>query len=344
MTIRVDLAKTLPMRNTIGTCLVNSLVRCILNSESLTLELIKFTRELTHEDSDIYIEKYGNSLFEHMKHVDSPIKFLLGLYCDACLKTHRYRLYEDILKRIYFIGATSMVNETLYKKYIDNGIGAPDFRSFLRATDLKFYKTFPKDPKGVSDILLIYPNIMTQSIVNEEYICTDIILRKIDKKQPTLHHVVFYNVLENIMQDNEQIYYVPYVDLYLSDHKKNNGLNAVFNGYSYSPMLYHFQNMRGYKTRICSFLTQTPSLINLKKRIQFLIDYVSASSFPYKENKEIYIASLKSSLEFYSKTHKKTDINVEHFKRIDGYNSLETLIQDDGTFIKTSKMFESVIE
>ena len=335
MTIRVDLTKTLPMRNTIGTCLVNSLVRCILNSESLTLDLIKFTHELTQENSDTYIEKYGDSLFDHIRHIDSPIKFLLGLYCDAHLRTHGK--YEDILKRIYFIGATNMINEGSYKKYVDNGRGAPEFGAFLRATDLKFYKSFPKEPKDASDILQLYPK-MIQSIVNEEYICTDIVLRKTSIKQPTLHHVVFYNVLENIMQDNEKLYYVP---LY---HKKKEGINIVFNEYTYSPMLYHYQNMRGYKTRICSFLTRAPSLINLRKRIQFLIDYVSSSSFPYKENKEIYLSFFRSSLEFYSKTHKKTDADVEYFKRIDGYNFLEILIQDNGNQIRTSKMFESVIE
>ena len=343
--IRLDLTKTVYMNNDFGICLPNSLIRCILNSEKLSIKIINETKDILGESPKTFYEKHQKDLFNYT----SQIYVLIGMYCEIYLLTHHTT--DDIIKRMLYVAITSGdPNELEYRKFDINRHIQPEMRNFLRQCDVGVLFGFPHIMRN-DDALVASHNI--KALIRDTYICTDMILQKRSLTDSSYQHVVFYNVLENIMQDNEKLYYVPYNDLISESHEKKMRINlydkdttvdvknVVFDGYEYAPELLHFQNMRGYKTKICEFLTQSPTLINLMKRLNFLIEYVSTSTSPYKLDLKSYSNTLRQVFHFYSIKNRETFKNyICAIQHVEGYNYLEELVSSDGRRFKSSKLLE----
>ena len=340
--IRFDLIKTIGMYNKYGTCLQNTVLRCILNSETLTDEFITYAQNITKEKTVKYLEKYGSRLFEHMNPSVHAMKFVIGLYCDAYMTAHRKSL--DLIDRMLYLGLNRIANEDAYQLFKNNRPDeVPEYNNFMNSLGIQIYKSFPKKPND--DVLLINPSAKT-AIVHDTYICTDMILTVHDNFDKGYQHVVYYNVLENILQNNNSIYYVPYDDLFLSNHRKTigsyTGKNVVFDGKDYSPVLFHYQNMRGYKTRISEFLTKPITVQNILRRFRFLKDYVKHSSVPYELDKNAYIDVLDHVIKFYSSKHTLAELDA--FAGMRGYCFLEEFLLEDGTPVYINNVVQDILK
>lgn len=340
--IRYDLTKTIGMYNEYGTCLQNTLLRCILNSETLTNEFISYAQNITKEKTLKYLEKYGLRLFEHIDISTHAMKFVIGLYCDAYMTAHRKSF--DLIDRMYYLGLNKFVNEDLYQSFKHNRPNeVPEYNNVMSNLGIQVYKTFPRKPN--TDVLIIEPN-PKMSIIHETYVCTDMILSVHDETNKSYQHVVYYNVLENILQNNNSLYYVPYDDLFLSNHKKTigsyTGINVAFNNKTYSPILFHYQNMRGYKTRISEFLTRPITVQNILRRFKFLKDYVKDSRVPYELDKKTYIEVLDHVIKFYSSKHTLPELNA--FVGTRGYCFFEEFLLEDGKPVFINNVIQEILK
>ena len=349
--INPKLIKTIPMHNEIGICLPNSVIRCVLNSEKLSLQVIESTTDILGDSPKKFYEKYKENLFDHMRGMKYKMFLLLGMYCEIYLSTHH--IEEDIVERILFISITKQETENRYKQAKTRENVFPESHDFYKQIDIGVIFRFPTIMRN-DDVLVATHEYRP---LLDMHICTDMILQKKKIGDSKFQHVVFYNVLENIMQDNDTLFYVPCNDLFASDHTKQMRINLsdktktepmkniVFDGYEYIPELLHFQNMRGYKTKICEFLTQSPTLANHLKRLSFLMDYVNKSTFPYKYDLTSYVNTLKQVQHFYSCNSKgmlKEYLNA--MGCIDGYSYLEIYVRSDGIRLKSSKLLEQLYD
>ena len=354
---RVELTKTIPMDNVLGTCLPNSLLRCILNSEKLSESIIEeSTTLLGNVSPKNFYEKHHNDLFNHMQDNDNVIYTLLGMYCETYLSTHH--TVDDIVNRIIYAAITSHVDEMEYKQFSIVGVNAgtykaPDIRVFFKKCGLNILHKLPTVMR-TDDVLI---NVSKYSIMLDNHVCTDMILSKHKVGDKSYQHVVYYNVLENIMEDNSVLYYVPYTDLTSSNHVKKvrrnlydktdlvEGINCVFDGYYYVPEMLHYQNMRGYKTKISEFISKEPTLINLRKRLGFLLEYINASKSKYANEFRTYKFTLTQMIDMYNKCTKRNfKTYLESVLHVEGYNYMENIVLANGTRLLTSKLIEQLYD
>ena len=93
---------------------------------------------------------------------------------------------------------------------------------------------------------------------NDNYICTDMILRQVIDGEPHGTHLVYYNLLKCHLENNNHVYYVPPHRLILGNREDEDGrINKVFQIGSdklsiFIPEVLHFQKCRMHKTKALS--------------------------------------------------------------------------------------------
>ena len=319
------LTGTKPIPNYFNTCVIDSIIRCIANSDSLCEELFNYMNEKYTSDSIVLCEILMNqskrkikikskivndiSFFEYFS---DDLKGIIGAYMIIYYSNDKYRidLLDRLRSHVIFLenkeNFAELYEETedeeysshslsyQYKIYIEyllalaksNEIITFNQYTFI-TTDLinKLFKTIKykhidnvayqnrfksisKHLKTDNDIIFIfdtsYPNLDMKNILPknvdninglykcaltmyDDYICTDMILRQIPYGEVGGKHVVYYNVIENYMQDEDKVLYVPINKLQLFTHDK---VNSAFKNDSvyYIPEILHYQKINKIKT------------------------------------------------------------------------------------------------
>ena len=107
MELSKNLIKTTALRNETGSCLVNSFLRVVLNSDTLTTTYIEFSHKVFGQNARKTISMYKNDLFNHLPDITTALPALIGLYCDMFYIFHKENGDDavDVRNRILYVGA-----------------------------------------------------------------------------------------------------------------------------------------------------------------------------------------------------------------------------------------------
>ena len=330
MNPRVNLIRTTALRNETGACLVNSFLKVVLNSDPLTTSYIEFSHK-TFENKDIktILKKFKNDWFNHIPHFNVAIPTLIGLYCDMFYTYHNEDGEDsmDIRNRILYCGSYGDINEDNYKNRLKtNTIVAPRYDSFIKMC--------------ISDIDM-HKDIISFTKQDTDYVCTDMIY-EVDNET----HVVYYNCIEQILQDNDNLFYVPHSTLetpksiYVRKDITDPNSTVLCKNISllrdyYRPILYHYQNIKGFKT-IYNKITQHNTIQNILHRIEFIKAFIGSGYPPYRKVSERYVDVLNIIYKFYKQclnkglTKEKFIQAYKTLQHVEAYSFFETYISVDG--------------
>lgn len=188
----------------------------------------------------------------------------------------------------------------------------------LEGDDLYFryetaYPTLDIRQMNITNVNALYRCAIT---LFDDYICTDMILRVVSPSSITGTHFVFYNVLENYMQDDEAVSYVPIRKLYITNPKIE---------ITYLPEVLHFQRIHGIKV--------------LATKAGFTID-ANVDDLLHLETKSRIINRLKLIQACIVKSHAHQLLVPEHDKYISDLKQVEEIYNTESPTVEQLMSFK----
>ena len=187
------------------------------------------------------------------------------------------------------------------------------------------------------------------------FICTDMILSVNNNE-----HVLYYNCIEEILQDNTSLYYVPFhrlkfpvetnvrTDITSSDSSTSCKNICSLYG-SYRPVLYHYQDITGYKT-LYNKILQHDGIKGILYKIEFIKAFIGSAYPPYRKISSKYTDALDIIYKCYMYFLDKT-ITKEKFMQIyktlqgvGGYSFFETFITNNGYKFNSNPALEQIYD
>ena len=178
------------------------------------------------------------------------------------------------------------------------------------------------------------------------YICTDFVAEAWSEGQTVPSHVVYYNLIENKMSDDKDVYMYPFINMRFyreyppielsSGHYVNfRTLDAENKRIRHCPKVLHFQKVSrellhplslvGHGRSLAdSFIGHT--LMTATARLRFLVAYIQKNerklaSFYMREKHRKYGAKLNDTLSFYEKMYRNPK-RISHKERKAMYDKL----------------------
>lgn len=336
-------------------CVLNSAINCILNSDGLCSSILRKYESGT--DVEELCKKCQT--LEGIPDTGSQIELYVILYYSLPNSTLRKRALDNIRTLIHqkhgggmmsprwILGSFPYVQADIFNyEEIQNKVDACDEDDVFIELNLsshvsdrtKMTTNQRQDLDNFLECLMI--------ITPKCYICTDFIAEAWSEGQTVPSHVVYYNLIENKMSDNEDVYMYPFINMrfyreYLpielgSGHYVNfRTLDAENKRIRHCPKVLHFQKVSrellhplslvGHGRSLAdSFIGHT--LMTATARLRFLVAYIQKNerklaSFYMREKHRKYGAKLNDTLSFYEKMYRNPK-RISHKERKAMYDKL----------------------
>ena len=126
---------------------------------------------------------------------------------------------------------------------------------------------------------------------NDRYLCTDMILRQVIDGKPYGTHLVYYNLLECHLENNDVVYYVPPHRLIIGNREEDGKVNEAFVANDnhmpsvFIPEVLHFQKVPMIKTKAlsCGYIDENDDTrfignFNLLRRLELVRSLLNGTS------------------------------------------------------------------
>lgn len=318
-------------------CVINTVINMILNLDTLLAKL-----GVSKCDMSAYEQISSKSDLRGVS-IQSLYKKYAEVYLNMANSERRNTLLDLIRSTIYdahtkidgMLSPSSVIHDILHDVIYMN----LDVREKRMATTLLTYLSHQTNSEDVFVELNISEYLPDRTQITEaqknkidsilglamlisenNYVCTDMMLEVYasTEKRPT--HVAYYNALENRIQNDRLVTFIPYNRFKQSEDalveingKRYNNLylqTSDGNRVYYTPKLFHFQIMpklvvkklclMGYEHRQRdTFVFHT--IITITERIKAIREYIRLSSGSLTHTKARYGNKLKDTLKFYTK-------------------------------------------